>query len=99
MFKGLSSLLFLYYTFFTLLLGLVTARNGPAHERVIRTLRAWSVDINEAFFLGGMPKAEVLKAFKPHIFFDDQKAHCDGAADSIPTARVPYVQQTDESST
>jgi len=75
---------------------LVTARNGPAHERVIRTLRAWSVDINEAFFLGGMPKAEVLKAFKPHIFFDDQKTHCDGAADSIPTARVPYVQQSDK---
>ena len=78
---------------------LVTARNGPTHERVIRTLRAWKVDINEAFFLGGMPKAEVLKAFKPHIFFDDQKTHCDGAADSIPTARVPYVQQSDETST
>ena len=71
---------------------LVTARNSPTHERVIRTLRTWKVDINEAFFLGGMPKAEVLKAFKPHIFFDDQKTHCDGAASSVPTARVPYVE-------
>lgn len=71
---------------------LVTARNSPAHERVIRTLRTWNVDINEAFFLGGMPKSEVLKAFKPHIFFDDQRQHCDGAAESVPTARVPYVE-------
>ncbi len=71
---------------------LVTARNSPTHERVIRTLRTWGVDINESFFLGGMPKVEILKAFRPHIFFDDQKKHCDLAADSIATGHVPYVQ-------
>ena len=68
---------------------LVTARGGPAHERVIRTLLAWGVVIDEAFFLGGVPKTEILAAFRPHIFFDDQAAHCERAAPRVPTGRVP----------
>ena len=56
---------------------LVTARNAPAHERVIRTLRAWDVRIDEAFFLGGIQKSEVLRAFGANIFFDDQTVHTD----------------------
>ena len=69
---------------------LVTARNAPAHERVIRTLRAWNVRIDEAFFLGGVPKSQVLKAFGAHIFFDDQAAHTEPASKVVPAARVPY---------
>ena len=69
---------------------LVTARNAPAHERVIRTLRAWDVRIDEAFFLGGMEKKDVLKAFGAHIFFDDQAAHAVPASKVVPAARVPY---------
>jgi len=69
---------------------LVTARNAPSHERVIRTLRAWDVRIDEAFFLGGIKKSEVLKAFGAHIFFDDQKVHTDPASEHVPSARVPY---------
>ena len=69
---------------------LVTARNAPAHERVIRTLRAWNVRIDEAFFLGGIPKSAVLKAFGAHIFFDDQTVHTDPASELVPAARVPY---------
>ncbi|MEA4807067.1 MULTISPECIES: 5'-nucleotidase [Acetobacterium] len=69
---------------------LVTARNAPAHERVIRTLRAWDVRIDEAFFLGGMSKQEVLKAFGAHIYFDDQAIHTDATAEFVPSARVPY---------
>ncbi len=68
---------------------LVTARNSPAHERVIRTLRAWDVRIDETFFLGGVPKDRVLASFKPHIFFDDQHRHCGPASKLVPTARVP----------
>ncbi len=68
---------------------LVTARGGPAHERVIRTLAAWGVVVDEAFFLGGVAKTAVLEAFRPHIFFDDQAAHCDRAASRVPTGRVP----------
>ncbi len=69
---------------------LVTARNAPAHERVIRTLRAWNVRIDEAFFLGGIDKSEVLKAFGANIFFDDQTVHTDPASKLVPSARVPY---------
>jgi 5'-nucleotidase len=67
---------------------LVTARNSPAHERVIRTLRAWDVRIDEAFFLGGVSKDKILQAFGAHIFFDDQDVHCKSAAKLVPTARV-----------
>jgi 5'-nucleotidase len=69
---------------------LVTARNSPAHERVIRTLRTWNVRIDETFFLGGVSKDKILQSFSPHIFFDDQHQHCDTAAKLVPTARVPY---------
>lgn len=68
---------------------LVTARSSPAHERVIRTLRAWNVAIDETFFMGGVAKSDVLAAFKPHMFFDDQPGHCDRAAAHVQTARVP----------
>ena len=69
---------------------LVTARNAPAHERVIRTLRAWDVRIDEVFFLGGVRKNDVLKAFNANIFFDDQATHTDPASKLVPSARVPY---------
>lgn len=69
---------------------LVTARNAPAHERVIRTLISWNVRIDEAFFLGGLQKSDVLKAFGAHIFFDDQAVHTDPASKLVPAARVPY---------
>ena len=69
---------------------LVTSRNAPAHERVIRTLRAWDVKIEESFFLGGIPKREILKAFGAHIFFDDQDIHTEVASEVVPSARVPY---------
>ena len=71
---------------------LVTARSAPAHERVIRTLRAWNVRIDEAFFLGGISKTEVLRAFGAHIFFDDQAVHTMPASEVVPSARVPYRQ-------
>lgn len=69
---------------------LVTARSAPSHERVIRTLRAWKVRIDDAFFLGGIQKSEILKAFGAHIFFDDQTVHTDPASRLVPSARVPY---------
>lgn len=67
---------------------LVTARSSPAHERAIRTLRAWDVAIDETFFMGGVAKSAILAAFKPHMFFDDQAGHCDRAATLVQTGRV-----------
>lgn len=69
---------------------LVTSRSAPAHERVIRTMRAWNVRVDEAFFLGGLEKKDFLKAFGAQIFFDDQKIHTQSAAVEVPAARVPY---------
>lgn len=70
---------------------LVTARAAPAHERVVRTLRAWGIRIDEALFLGGMSKGAFLKAFGADIFFDDQKGHCDSAElHQIAAAHVPH---------
>lgn len=71
-------------------LAIVTARSGPAHLRVIQTLREWDVYVDEAFFLGGMPKDQVLKAFKAHIFFDDQDVHLTHAHKVVPSGKVPY---------
>ncbi len=69
---------------------LVTARAAPAHERVIRTLRAWKIRIDEALFLGGLAKGEFLKAFSADIFFDDQEIHCQSAQQHVATGHVPY---------
>ena len=69
---------------------LVTSRNAPAHERAIRTLREWGVRVDEAFFLGGVTKKEVLSAFGAHIFFDDQYTHAAPASEVVPSAVVPY---------
>ena len=68
---------------------LVTARGAPAHERVIRTLRAWGIRIDEALFLGGLDKGRFLHAFKADIFFDDQELHCEAARVHVATGHVP----------
>ncbi|WP_045859977.1 5'-nucleotidase [Teredinibacter purpureus] len=69
---------------------LVTARSAPAHERVIRTLRAWNIRIDESLFLGGLSKGEFLKAYGADVFFDDQPAHCQSARDHVATGHVPH---------
>ncbi len=69
---------------------LVTARSAPAHERVIRTLRAWGIRIDEAIFLGGMDKGPFLKSFGADIFFDDQQGHCESARQHVSTGHVPH---------
>lgn len=69
---------------------LVTARSAPAHERVIRTLRAWDVRLDESLFLGGMEKGAFLKAYGADVFFDDQKSHCESARSHVATGHVPH---------
>ncbi len=68
---------------------IMTARSAPAHERVIRTLRAWDIRIDEAVFLGGLPKGDFLRTFGADIFFDDQQGHCESARQHVPTGHVP----------
>ncbi len=69
---------------------LFTARSAPAHERVIRTLRAWDIRIDEAVFLGGMDKGEFLRTFGADIYFDDQQDHCDSTRKHVATGHVPH---------
>jgi 5'-nucleotidase len=67
---------------------LVTARSAPAHERAIRTLVDWKINVDEAMFLGGLPKGEFLREFEPDFFFDDQTRHVDHAALHVPAGHV-----------
>jgi 5'-nucleotidase len=67
---------------------LVTARSAPAHERAIRTLMAWNIEVDEAMFLGGLAKGEFLREFEPDFFFDDQTGHIENAAAHVPAGHV-----------
>jgi 5'-nucleotidase len=67
---------------------LVTARSAPAHERAIRTLMNWNVEVDEAMFLGGLAKGEFLREFEPDFFFDDQTGHVHSAAKHVPAGHV-----------
>jgi len=67
---------------------LVTARSAPAHERAIRTLMDWHIAVDEAMFLGGLPKGEFLREFEPDFFFDDQTGHVNAAARHVPAGHV-----------
>lgn len=69
---------------------LITARNAPSHKRVINTLRDWNVRIDEVFFLGGISKVPILKAFGAQIFFDDQRTYTEPASAVVPSGTVPY---------
>ncbi|MES2415348.1 MAG: 5'-nucleotidase [Pseudomonadota bacterium] len=67
---------------------LVTARSAPAHERAIRTLMDWNIEVDEAMFLGGLAKGEFLREFEPDFFFDDQTGHVNAAAEHVPAGHV-----------
>lgn len=71
-------------------IAVVTARNAPAHERMLTTLRSWKMTAVEAFFLGGVEKKLVLDILKPHIFFDDQMDHLERAFSTVPSVHVPF---------
>ncbi len=69
---------------------LVTARSAPAHERAIRTLMQWQIDVDEALFLGGLAKGAFLAEFEPDFFFDDQTGHVENAAPHVPAGHVAH---------
>ena len=69
---------------------LVTARSAPAHERAVRTLMDWRIEVDEAMFLGGLAKGEFLREFEPDFFFDDQTGHIENAALHVPAGHVAH---------
>ena len=68
---------------------IITARNAPAHERVVTTLKEWDIDVDQVFFLGGIEKGRILGILKPHLFFDDQMLHLEHLVD-IPAVHIPF---------
>ncbi|GDX07566.1 hypothetical protein BSPA111_37860 [Buttiauxella sp. A111] len=50
-------------------ISIVSARNAPSHKRVINTMRSWGINVNEAFFMGGVEKSKILGIMKTHMFF------------------------------
>jgi 5'-nucleotidase len=73
-----------------LFVSVVTARDAPAHERMVNTLKNWKVTIDDAFFLGGIEKGLIMQTLRPHIFLDDQRAHLEGTAKYVPSVHVPF---------
>lgn len=67
----------------------MTARNAPAHERVIHTLRCWDTPADEAHFVGKHEKMPILRAMRAHSFFDDQEQHFLGASSVVSSGLVP----------
>ena len=45
--------------------------------------------MDDAFFLGGLPKAPVLEVLNPHMFFDDQRDNLDRTL-RTPSVHVPF---------
>uniref|UniRef100_A0AC11D3H3 5'-nucleotidase, cytosolic IB n=1 Tax=Ovis aries TaxID=9940 RepID=A0AC11D3H3_SHEEP len=71
---------------------LVTARSAASSgARVLKTLRRWGLEIDEALFLAGAPKGPILAKIRPHLFFDDHMFHIEGAQKyGTTTTHVPY---------
>ena len=68
---------------------IITARNAPAHERMVTTLKNLNIEVDDVFFLGGIDKSRILNILKPHIFFDDQMVHLDHL-ENIPTIHIAF---------
>jgi 5'-nucleotidase len=73
-------------------IAIVTARNAPAHERVVLTLRAWGTPADEAHFVGLYSKTPILEATRAHIYFDDQERHVTAASDVVAAGLVPLTE-------
>ena len=54
---------------------LLTRRASPAQERALKAMREWNVRLDEAFFVGDLPREQVLEAFRAHLLFEDGASH------------------------
>lgn len=72
-----------------LVTSIVTARNAPAHQRVVTTLKKMNIQVNELFFMGGIEKNRVLEIMKPHLFLDDQMTHLTALV-NVPAVHIPF---------
>ncbi|CAN5417354.1 5'-nucleotidase [soil metagenome] len=71
-------------------ISIVTARNAPAHERLLNTMKNLGIEADELFLTGGIEKKNILDILKPQIFFDDQLGHLTPASESTPCVHIPF---------
>lgn len=71
-------------------IAIISARNAPAHERMVTTLEEWGISPNETFLLGGVSKRRILDVMRPHVFFDDQVTHLKSGEAGVPMVHVPF---------
>lgn len=71
-------------------ISIVTARNAPAHERLVNTMKHLGLEVDELFLTGGIEKKNFLDVIKPQLFFDDQLGHLEPAAASTPCVHIPF---------
>lgn len=71
-------------------ISIITARNAPAHERLINTMKHLGLEVDELFLTGGIEKKNILDVMKPQIFFDDQIGHLTPAANDTPCVHIPF---------
>jgi 5'-nucleotidase len=80
-------------------IAIISARNAPAHERMVNTLEEWGISPNETFLLGGVSKGRILDVMRPHVFFDDQVTHLRSGSVGVPMVHVPFGIANTSSST
>ena len=71
-------------------ISIVTARNAPAHERLLNTMKNLGIEADELFLTGGIEKKNILDVLKPQIFFDDQIGHLTPASENTPCVHIPF---------
>jgi len=72
---------------------IVTARGIKTAKRAINTIRnREGITIDETFYLAGNKKTDVLKIFKPDIFFDDDDKNIKNSKNYVPSVRIHYVE-------
>jgi 5'-nucleotidase len=71
-------------------ISIVTARNAPAHERLLNTMKNLGIEADELFLTGGIEKKNILDILKPQIFFDDQLGHLTPASENTPCVHIPF---------
>lgn len=71
-------------------IAIITARSAVAGVRVMSTLDAWHISVDEALYMNGHDKNMALAAFRPHMFFDDSPKHIRKAKDSFTSVHVPF---------
>jgi len=75
---------------------IVTARNAPAHERMVTTMKKLDITVDDAIFTGGIEKKNFLDVLEPQMFFDDQLTHLEPAAESTPCVHIPFGVRNQE---